>query len=1266
MKPSTIELQKDLIKRYKAYLSVSEIKDEIYKWHAIENFQQHWDIDAENFDKMFRRAFKKRENLFYQNSWGFITKALKKYPEKLREMFKDLYNETEPLNERIDSFQKSAIELLPALKKELGKEKMNHQQDERTISVYLALRFPEKYFLYMYSFYEKYCQLINETLPTSGDRYIHYLSIAEKFKNETVLQDSELLQLHKELNPGYTWADTNLIIQNILYTMLEQNQEANNLMHLKPLIDAFEHYYVASGHSDNENLYKDTLNLEYVQGLSKKAFIEYFFEFARDGGGIQSKGYRTAPMFKKSLEENFKKAKSFLIQPFSKEFNAVEWLNRLDEFKGLGSGLATIYLNRINNQEYCVVNNKSAEAFTKLGFPIKGKISTQHNQIKDVSAKLIEAFPSLNNFYKTDALAHFIIGVDEGRNSVDGLINNVNYWIFQGNLHIYNVVGALNANALKSWTVTAHKDRIKIGDKVILWVTGEKSGCYALCKVTSEVENRLDDKAEQQFYTDSSKNESHDRVDLEIKYNFSDQPIFKDQLFSLPEFSSFNAGKQGTNNTATREQYDKILMLYWENRLLQTLKEVADRKKIEWFFNLSDKIVEDLDLLTEDPRISFTTPKNDKNRIAVTIGQRYVIELSNENNASKPSTRFQMIAMSKDFEIFKKHPGFTKFEAYKSKSKETTPPSFAYFDDSAFPQDDELIEVWLEAVEFEYTRAEKSSFRENHNPMFFKAVVDAAYRQYILDKIFNSEIKMDNHPLNQIFFGPPGTGKTYNTINEAVKIVDPVFYSEYKDVRNKLRERFNQLMINDWKNPQKGQISFCTFHQSFTYEDFIEGIKPVLAGEHDAEISAENEDKLKYKIEDGIFKLMADRAKHFADGAAKQDKQRINLPENEFKKSQFYKLSLGDINVPEDQEIYDYCIENNCIAIGFMATFDLTGKDEHSIYLLAEKEKLGRFDAQAMSYFNSYLKTGNYVLISKGNRKVRAIGKVTGEYYYEKDSPIRYNHFRKIDWIITNSDIPVEEVYEKSFSQQTIYKLNSDWINKAFFVHSPTPNNEEEVPDFVLIIDEINRGNISQIFGELITLIEKDKRSGNPEALEVTLPYSKSKFSIPANIHLIGTMNTADRSIEALDTALRRRFTFVEMPPKPHIISDYGKSKGEIDGINLVQLLETINSRIEKLIDKDHQIGHSYFLDAVSLEDLKQVFKNKIIPLLEEYFYGDFGKIGLVLGTAFVLEKARDNFKFANFKGFDSDIISDLKERKVYQISSDESWTIEGFKAIYS
>ncbi|PZT18650.1 hypothetical protein A7X86_11310 [Stenotrophomonas maltophilia] len=160
---------------------------------------------------------------------------------------------------------------------------------------------------------------------------------------------------------------------------------------------------------------------------------------------------------------------------------------------------------------------------------------------------------------------------------------------------------------------------------------------------------------------------------------------------------------------------------------------------------------------------------------------------------------------------------------------------------------------------------------------------------------------------------------------------------------------------------------------------------------------------------------------------------------------------------------------------------------------------------------------------------------------------------------------------------------------------------------YVLIIDEINRGNIARIFGELITLIEPSKRQGMDEALSVRLPYSKQDFAVPANLHLIGTMNTADRSLAAMDVALRRRFRFIEMPPQPELLD------WDVDGIRVGELLSTLNSRIEVLLGRDHLIGHAYLMNAKDLPGLAEAFRLRILPLLQEYFFEDWRRIAWVL-----------------------------------------------------
>jgi len=215
-----------------------------------------------------------------------------------------------------------------------------------------------------------------------------------------------------------------------------------------------------------------------------------------------------------------------------------------------------------------------------------------------------------------------------------------------------------------------------------------------------------------------------------------------------------------------------------------------------------------------------------------------------------------------------------------------------------------------------------------------------------------------------------------------------------------------------------------------------------------------------------------------------------------------------------------------------------------------------------------------------------------------------------------------------------------------------------------LIIDEINRGNISKIFGELITLIEPSKRLGADDEIIVELPYSKEKFGVPSNLYIIGTMNTADRSIALMDTALRRRFEFVEMMPQPELLKDIKIIKnGDDTDIKLNEMLKTINDRIEYLYDRDHTIGHAYFMslkDGADIEELASIFKNKILPLLQEYFYDDWEKIRLVLGDSqFIKEKKPSSGLFKSATDY-------INDKILYEIDKEAFYYKQNYLKIYN
>jgi 5-methylcytosine-specific restriction protein B len=261
--------------------------------------------------------------------------------------------------------------------------------------------------------------------------------------------------------------------------------------------------------------------------------------------------------------------------------------------------------------------------------------------------------------------------------------------------------------------------------------------------------------------------------------------------------------------------------------------------------------------------------------------------------------------------------------------------------------------------------------------------------------------------------------------------------------------------------------------------------------------------------------------------------------------------------------------------------------------------------------FRNLVKSGDVVIVSKGNSLFRAIGEVTGDYEFVPRSEPGYSHRRLVKWLwIDRGGVPVSEIYARDFTMKSIYRLADADVNVPAlerYIGSQQDTSDGAPEQFVLIIDEINRANISKVFGELITLLEPDKRIGQPNALKVRLPYSGELFGIPSNLHVLGTMNTADRSIALLDTALRRRFNFRELMPEPAKLRP-------VDGVDLPKLLSTINERIEYLFDREHQIGHAYLMHCQSKREVDSVLRYKVIPLLAEYFYEDWAKVAMVLG----------------------------------------------------
>lgn len=488
---------------------------------------------------------------------------------------------------------------------------------------------------------------------------------------------------------------------------------------------------------------------------------------------------------------------------------------------------------------------------------------------------------------------------------------------------------------------------------------------------------------------------------------------------------------------------------------------------------------------------------------------------------------------------------------------------------------------------------------------------------------------------NTILYGPPGTGKTYNTVVYAVAIIENKKLQAVKD------EDYDDVLARYNEYKADGLIEFTTFHQSYGYEEFIEGIKPIMDNNDD------EQNDIQYQISSGLFKSFCDKA---GRPILKQKKKDIGLNSS----PTIWKVSLeGTGDNPTRKE----CMDKGHIRIGY----DSYGEKISSDTNFADGGK------NVINAFIYKMKVGDIVLSCYSATTIDAIGVVTGEYEWH-DEYEHYKRLRKVNWLVKGISEDITEINNGStLTLSSVYKLNVSLADVMDIVTRKAPATtavEEKKKNYVFVIDEINRGNISKIFGELITLIEPTKRIGQPEGMKAKLPYSQQPFGVPDNVYLIGTMNTADRSIATIDTALRRRFRFKEMLPDAEVLDGI-----YVDDISIKDMLVKMNKRIAVLYDREHTLGHAYFLPLKTkptVETLAGIFADSIIPLLQEYFYEDYEKIRLVLGDnnkpnqeeQFIIAVANDyNELFGSIDyGFD--------EASTYEINAEAFENIEAYRLI--
>ena len=436
---------------------------------------------------------------------------------------------------------------------------------------------------------------------------------------------------------------------------------------------------------------------------------------------------------------------------------------------------------------------------------------------------------------------------------------------------------------------------------------------------------------------------------------------------------------------------------------------------------------------------------------------------------------------------------------------------------------------------------------------------------------------------NVVLYGAPGTGKTYDVPELAVRLCDPAFMVA-EPSREEIVSRYNQLKTEK-------RIAFTTFHQSLDYEDWIEGLRPFV----------NENNQVTYEIESGIFKKLCEEAER----PVVKDKQ-VGISDN----AVIWKVSLAGTG---DNHVRRECMENNHIRIGWDGYGPvISDETDWSVYNGEGKQILD-------AYINK-MKIGDIVMSCYSSQTIDAIGVVAGDYEFEDKFP-NYKRVRRVNWLVKNINENIVEMNDgKTMTLGTVYRLNSitlDNVKSILEKYDTSSKMEENDKAYVMVIDELNRGNVSKVFGELITLLEADKRKGRINAESVVLPYSKKGFHIPNNVYLIATMNTADRSLGSLDYAIRRRFAFIAEKPFGLDVEGFDEDLFEKvsslfvknfddykeSGWDPTMKLESADTLSEEYKPEDVWIGHSYFLmqDEEGEDNTSNRLLYEIIPLLEEY-----------------------------------------------------------------
>lgn len=862
-------------------------------------------------------------------------------------------------------------------------------------------------------------------------------------------------------------------------------------------------------------------------------------------------------------------------------------------------------------------NEKYGHYLELLNQFIEKYIKPDTELIATVKSYIPEFYDGSNNLTLAQDILYSMLNKNE---------EETNYWVFQGNPKVYNVEGAIKDKILKTWSVKTHKEAIKIGDKVILWVTGNKAGCYALAEVTSEIIERKDDESEIEYYLDIRSNEVISRVSIKITHDLTSYPILKEQIQDLEVFKSFKGGNQGTNFKSTKKEYDSMLKLIGENEPQRKYWLYAPGENASMWDEFYANGIMGLgwdelgDLKQYKNREEIKTAllnqhggEGSKNN-DVTANDDFINKISIGDIIIVKKGRGELLGygvVTSDYQFDRTRKDFQSIRKVNWKLKGSWKVDFSL-----------VLKTLTDITKYESDHPEFNMYYEKLLGIMGIGNLNLNYREDFIQW------------LNQKYLTNSSTSSSYIRAIDLISIlldkdiyaIADNFYlnSLYQDLLKEQKNKEGKYYHSD--APSYGENGFYSAAIK-SYIEFLSSLRTM---------TITNSKSMNQKPINQIL--------YGPPGTGKTFK---------LKDEYFPKYTTRETSITSEQHflnVVSECSWWQVIAIALIQIGKSKVSDISNHKWVKQKAELSNSNTIRPTIWGQLqshtIEECEFVNV-KSKQQPFIFNKTHDSFWEILNEEVKENVPELFDLIDSvenfnpNSDKQIERYVFTTFHQSYSYEDFIEGIKPIMLDDNLDGNVVYHIEDgvfkqlckkaemdpenrYAIFIDEINRGNVSAIFGELITLIEEDKRKNSSNALSVLLPYSKKQFSVPNNVDIIGTMNTADRSVEALDTALRRRFTFEEMLPKPELLKDKGENNsGNVGAINLEELLITINERIEALVDRDHTIGHAFFMAVDSMTSLRKVFTNKVIPLLQEYFYGDYAKMEMVIGPNFFNQDKR-------------------------------------------